>query len=185
MKRALLSPQRLGTRIKFFLNSLEDGQAVAWGRSPEVIGVLGYPAAHTRKASSSLHPWLGAGLVPPMGIRLSLGTGTLSQLPMVLKPQNQLRTLNPSPQTFGPLKSHISNTFLLESIGFPNRTYRGQTDETRINEECPRRDRQEQRGPLSWRSCTLLEPLPLQRNTVSFPLPCIPSWVPPVSIFLS
>lgn len=95
---------------------------MAWGRSPEVIGVLGYPADHTRKASSSLHPWLGAGLVPPMGTPLSLGIGTLSQLPMVLKPWNELRTLTPSPQGVGPLKSHISNTLFLESVGFPNRT---------------------------------------------------------------
>lgn len=85
--------------------------------------------------------------------------------------QNELRTLTPPPRALA-LSSHIFQIlFSWNPLVFLIELYRGQTDETRINEECPRRDRQEQRGPSSWRSCTLLEPLPLQRKTVSFPLP--------------
>lgn len=127
-----------------------------------------------RPALPSIHGWV---------LALSLPWASVSawgQVPCHSSPWFSSPRINEEPSTHPPralaLSSHIFQIlFSWNPLVFLIELYRGQTDETRINEECPRRDRQEQRGPLSWRSCTLLEPLPLQRNTVSFPLPCIPS----------
>lgn len=119
-------PQKIGKYSSNPFLALMGCEAVARGRSPEVIGVI----------------WDTWGEVTQPRDRHPGTAPHASQAP------EQIKT--PSPQGFCPLKLRLSNTFLLEPFGFSNIPYKGPTDESRINQQCQWRDRQEQRGHLSW-----------------------------------
>lgn len=92
---------------------------------------------------------------PGWGLReVSWGhQGHLRGSPCVSSLQNEWRPRDP--RASDTLKLRLSNTFLPEPFGFSNLPYKGPTDESRINQERQRRESQEQRGLLSWRSCRL------------------------------